>query len=101
MIIYNLLKNLKIKDESGMLIKREGVDTDLDIDSGEADKGNSDAHSLASPNFKKEKDIKREKDIKKDAIKVEHRDQTHRARDAKIAESDLVRDLKAQLKYVD
>jgi E3 ubiquitin-protein ligase BRE1 len=53
---------------------------------------------LTSPPIKKEKDIKREKDVKKE-IKTEkdHREQ-HRAKDAKGAESELVRDLKAQLK---
>lgn len=50
--------------------------------------------------MKKEKDIKREKDIKKETIKTEHRDPAHRAKDTKMAESELVRDLKAQLKYV-
>jgi hypothetical protein len=55
---------------------------------------------LISPPIKKEKDIKREKDVKKE-VKAEkdHREQ-HRAKDAKVAESELVRDLKAQLKYV-
>lgn len=56
--------------------------------------------TLTSPTLKKEKDIKREKDIKKEAVKTEHRDPVHRAKDTKVAESELVRDLKAQLKYV-
>lgn len=33
-------------------------------------------------------------------MKTEHRDPAHRTKDAKMAESELVRDLKAQLKYV-
>lgn len=83
-----------------MPIKREGLDEEADTELGEGDKGTPDSHALASPTLKKEKDIKREKDIKKETIKTEHRDQTHRAKDAKVAESELVRDLKAQLKYV-
>ena len=83
-----------------MPIKREGVDEETETDSGEGDKSTPDSHALASPTLKKEKDIKREKDVKKETIKSEHRDQTtHRSKDAKVAESELVRDLKAQLKY--
>lgn len=74
------------------------MDEEADTESGEGDKGTPDSHALASPTLKKEKDIKREKDIKKE-IKTEHRDQAHRTKDAKVAESELVRDLKAQLKY--
>lgn len=83
-----------------MTIKREGVDEDGENELGDGEKGNSDSHSLASPTLKKEKDIKREKDIKKETIKTEHRDPAHRTKDIKVAESEIVRDLKAQLKYV-
>ncbi|XP_008209347.1 E3 ubiquitin-protein ligase Bre1 isoform X2 [Nasonia vitripennis] len=88
----------QIKEEGGMTIKREGLDEEAETELGEGDKGTPDSHALASPTLKKEKDIKREKDIKKETVKTEHRDQTHRAKDAKVAESELVRDLKAQLK---
>lgn len=67
----------------------------------EADQGGADKdRQLTSPTIKKEKDIKREKDVKKE-VKVEkdHREQ-HRSKDAKVAESEIVRDLRAQLKYV-
>lgn len=67
---------------------------------GEGNKGTPDSLALTSPTLKKEKDIKREKDIKKELLKTEHRDPAHRTKDAKMAESELVRDLKAQLKYV-
>lgn len=61
-------------------------------------KSNSDSHILSSPTLKKEKDLKREKDIKRE-IKAEHKDSMiHRAKDPKAIESEIVRDLKAQLK---
>ncbi|XP_014224845.1 E3 ubiquitin-protein ligase Bre1 isoform X2 [Trichogramma pretiosum] len=86
----------QIKDETGMPIKREGADEDIENELGDGDKGTSD--SLASPTLKKEKDLKREKDVKKESIKTEHRDPTHKSKDAKGAESELVRDLRAQMK---
>lgn len=94
----------QIKEESGVTIKREAggdeeVET-IEVGEGEGIKGTPDSLTLTSPTLKKEKDIKREKDIKKESIKPEHRDPAHRAKDAKMAESELVRDLKAQLKYV-
>lgn len=67
---------------------------------GDGNKGTPDSSALTSPTLKKEKDIKREKDIKKESVKTEHRDPAHRTKDAKMVESELVRDLKAQLKYV-
>lgn len=76
------------------------MDEEADSEVGEGDKGTPDSHALASPTLKKEKDIKREKDIKKEVVKTEHRDPTHRSKDAKVVESEIVRDLKAQLKYV-
>lgn len=72
----------------------------IEVGEGEGNKGTPDSLTLTSPTLKKEKDIKREKDIKKESIKTEHRDPAHRTKDAKMAESELVRDLKAQLKYV-
>lgn len=72
----------------------------IELGEGESNKGAPDSLALTSPILKKEKDIKREKDIKKELLKTEHRDQSHRTKDAKMAESELVRDLKAQLKYV-
>jgi len=72
----------------------------IEVGEGEGNKGTPDSLTLTSPTLKKEKDIKREKDIKKELLKTEHRDTIHRTKDAKMAESELVRDLKAQLKYV-
>lgn len=72
----------------------------IEVGEGEGSKGTPDSATLTSPTIKKEKDIKREKDIKKESIKTEHRDPAHRTKDTKMAESELVRDLKAQLKYV-
>lgn len=84
-----------MKRESG----EEEVET-IEVGEGEGNKGTPDSLTLTSPTLKKEKDNKREKDTKKETIKTEHRDPTHRAKDTKVAESELVRDLKAQLKYV-
>ncbi|XP_033213757.1 E3 ubiquitin-protein ligase Bre1 isoform X2 [Belonocnema kinseyi] len=92
--------SVQIKEESNVTIKREaGVDEEVEtIEVGEGEnKGTPDSSVLTSPTLKKEKDIKRDKDVKKE-IKTEHRDPAHRTKDAKIAESELVRDLKAQLK---
>jgi len=72
----------------------------IEVGESEGNKGTPDSLTLTSPTLKKEKDIKREKDIKKELLKTEHRDTIHRTKDAKMAESELVRDLKAQLKYV-
>ncbi|XP_032674928.1 E3 ubiquitin-protein ligase Bre1 isoform X2 [Odontomachus brunneus] len=91
----------QIKEESGVNIKREIVDEEvetIEVGEGEGSKGTPDSVTLTSPTIKKEKDIKREKDIKKESVKTEHRDPVHRNKDTKMAESELVRDLKAQLK---
>ncbi|XP_033185083.1 E3 ubiquitin-protein ligase Bre1 isoform X2 [Bombus vosnesenskii] len=91
----------QIKEESGVSIKRESGEEEvetIEVGEGEGNKGTPDSLTLTSPTLKKEKDIKREKDIKKEAVKTEHRDPAHRAKDTKVAESELVRDLKAQLK---
>ncbi|CAD6214214.1 GSCOCG00011138001-RA-CDS [Cotesia congregata] len=63
-------------------------------------KSTTDSHSLFLSSIKKDKDIKREKDVRKDAIvKVDHKENTlHRIKDSKGIESEIVRDLKAQLK---
>ncbi|XP_014610053.1 PREDICTED: E3 ubiquitin-protein ligase Bre1 isoform X1 [Polistes canadensis] len=98
----SLPASTQIKEESGVTIKREsGVDEEvetIEVDEGDGNKGTPDSVTLTSPTLKKEKDIKREKDIKKESIKTEHRDPAHRTKDTKVAESELVRDLKAQLK---
>lgn len=94
----------QVKEESGVTIKREVVDEEvetIEVGEGEGSKGTPDSLTLTSPTVKKEKDIKREKDIKKESIKTEHREPAHRTKDSKMAESELVRDLKAQLKYVE
>ncbi|XP_011631446.1 E3 ubiquitin-protein ligase Bre1 isoform X2 [Pogonomyrmex barbatus] len=92
----------QIKEEGGVTVKREsGADEEvetIEVGEGEGNKTTPDSLTLTSPTLKKEKDIKREKDIKKESVKTEHRDPTHRTKDAKMAESELVRDLKAQLK---
>lgn len=92
----------QIKEESGVAIKREaGADEEvetIEVGEGEGSKGTPDSLTLTSPTLKKEKDIKREKDVKKETVKTEHRDPAHRAKETKVAESELVRDLKAQLK---
>ncbi|XP_076233121.1 E3 ubiquitin-protein ligase Bre1 isoform X2 [Calliopsis andreniformis] len=91
----------QIKEESGVSIKRESGEEEvetIEVGEGEGNKGTPDSLTLTSPTLKKEKDIKREKDIKKEAVKTEHRDPAHRTKDTKVAESELVRDLKAQLK---
>ncbi|KAL6254844.1 hypothetical protein P5V15_014183 [Pogonomyrmex californicus] len=91
----------QIKEEGGVTVKREsGADEEIEtieVGEGEGNKTTPDSLTLTSPTLKKEKDIKREKDIKKE-VKTEHRDPAHRTKDAKMAESELVRDLKAQLK---
>ncbi|XP_031848348.1 E3 ubiquitin-protein ligase Bre1 isoform X2 [Nomia melanderi] len=97
----SLSGSTQIKEESGVSIKRESGEEDvetIEVGEGEGNKGTPDSLTLTSPTLKKEKDIKREKDIKKENIKTEHRDPAHRAKDTKVAESELVRDLKAQLK---
>ncbi|XP_076382913.1 E3 ubiquitin-protein ligase Bre1 isoform X2 [Megalopta genalis] len=97
----SLSGSAQIKEESGVSIKRESGEEEvetIEVGEGEGNKGTPDSLTLTSPTLKKEKDIKREKDIKKENIKTEHRDPTHRAKDTKVAESELVRDLKAQLK---
>ncbi|KAF7402899.1 hypothetical protein HZH66_005166 [Vespula vulgaris] len=98
----SLPASTQIKEESGVTIKREsGVDEEvetIEVGEGDGSKGTPDSITLTSPTLKKEKDIKREKDIKKESIKTEHRDPVHRTKDTKVAESELVRDLKAQLK---
>lgn len=87
---------VQVKDEVGTCANKDGAEEEAEGEEGdrEVDKD----RQLTSPPIKKEKDIKREKDVKKE-IKTEkdHREQ-HRAKDAKGAESELVRDLKAQLK---
>lgn len=91
----------QIKEESGVSMKRESGEEEvetIEVGEGEGNKGTPDSLTLTSPTLKKEKDNKREKDTKKETIKTEHRDPTHRAKDTKVAESELVRDLKAQLK---
>ncbi|XP_034938815.1 E3 ubiquitin-protein ligase Bre1 isoform X2 [Chelonus insularis] len=95
--------SMQIKEEGNMNVKRE-MTTDEETDPTETNEGEnknaSDSHALPSPVMKKEKDVKRDKDVKKDpALKTEHRDQTaHRSKDPKMVESEMVRDLKAQLK---
>ncbi|PNF43153.1 E3 ubiquitin-protein ligase Bre1 [Cryptotermes secundus] len=85
-----------VKEETGTCTNKEGAEEEAEGEEGdrEIDKD----RQLTSPPIKKEKDIKREKDVKKE-VKTEkdHREQ-HRAKDAKVAESEMVRDLKAQLK---
>lgn len=92
--------SMLIKDEIGIkkeLATDEEADIGDNIDGESSSKINCDGQSLTSPTLKKEKiDIKREKDIKKEGnIKTEHRD---RPKDAKIAESEIVRELRGQLK---
>ncbi|XP_048507689.1 E3 ubiquitin-protein ligase Bre1 isoform X2 [Athalia rosae] len=98
----SLSGSTQIKEECGVTIKREsGADEEIEtveVGEGECSKGTPDSLLLASPTLRKEKDIKREKDIKKEAIKTEHRDLGHRSKETKLADSELVRDLKAQLK---
>lgn len=92
----------QIKEESSITVKTENradeeVET-IEVGEVEGNKGTPDSLTLTSPILKKEKDVKREKDVKKETIKTEHRDLAHRTKDPKIVESELVRDLKAQLK---
>ncbi|KAK0162907.1 hypothetical protein PV327_006638 [Microctonus hyperodae] len=96
--------SLQIKDETGISVKRE-MATDEENDTIEMSEGENkvipDGHTQPSPTLKKEKEIKREKDVKKEGgIKSEHREQaaSHRVKDPKVVESEIVRDLKAQLK---
>lgn len=94
---------MKIKDEGLTVVKRElAIDEEMDFtekSEGES-KNTTDSHSLFLSSIKKDKDIKREKDVRKDAIvKVDHKENTlHRIKDSKGVESEIVRDLKAQLK---
>ncbi|CAG5096799.1 Similar to Bre1: E3 ubiquitin-protein ligase Bre1 (Drosophila melanogaster) [Cotesia congregata] len=94
---------IQIKDEGITVMKRElAIDEEMDFtekSEGES-KSTTDSHSLFLSSIKKDKDIKREKDVRKDAIvKVDHKENTlHRIKDSKGIESEIVRDLKAQLK---
>ncbi|XP_053594568.1 E3 ubiquitin-protein ligase Bre1 [Microplitis demolitor] len=98
-----LSATIQIKDEGIAVIKRE-LTVDEEIDSAEKSecesKNSSDTHTLNSSTLKKDKDIKREKDLKKEVgVKTEHKENTvHRIKDSKVIESEIVRDLKAQLK---
>ncbi|XP_022207571.2 E3 ubiquitin-protein ligase Bre1 [Nilaparvata lugens] len=107
----------KIKDEpGGMSIKREPTEEEAEneaVAGGESDKDNQ----LTSPTIKKEKSGggagggeggvagaggaqggAAGANVKRESVKKEpHRDQ-HRGKDAKAPESEIVRDLKAQLK---
>ncbi|CAH1406685.1 unnamed protein product [Nezara viridula] len=77
----------KVKEEPS--IKREFIEEEIEGDDGTGDK----EKCGSSPIVKKEGAANIKKEIKKE----QHRDQ-HRAKDVKPAESELVRDLKAQLK---
>ncbi|XP_074106398.1 E3 ubiquitin-protein ligase Bre1 isoform X2 [Cotesia typhae] len=94
---------IQIKDEGLTVVKRElAIDEEMDFtekSEGES-KNTTDSHSLFLSSIKKDKDIKREKDVRKDAIvKVDHKENTlHRIKDSKSVESEIVKDLKAQLK---
>ncbi|XP_014299475.2 E3 ubiquitin-protein ligase Bre1 isoform X2 [Microplitis demolitor] len=98
-----LSATIQIKDEGIAVIKRE-LTIDEEIDSAEKSecesKNTSDTHTLILSTLKKGKDIKREKDVKKEVgVKTEHKENTvHRIKDSKVIESEIVRDLKAQLK---
>lgn len=80
-------EGLKIKEEPS--IKREFIDEEVEETDESADK----EKSGSSPVVKKEGGGTVKKEIKKE----QHRDQ-HRAKEVKSADSELVRDLKAQLK---
>lgn len=77
----------KVKEEPS--IKREFIEEEIEGDDGAGDK----EKCGSSPIVKKEGAANIKKEIKKE----QHRDQ-HRAKEVKPAESELVRDLKAQLK---
>ncbi|XP_014280256.1 E3 ubiquitin-protein ligase Bre1 isoform X2 [Halyomorpha halys] len=77
----------KVKEEPS--IKREFIEEEIEGDDGGGDK----EKCGSSPIVKKEGAANIKKEIKKE----QHRDQ-HRAKEVKPAESELVRDLKAQLK---
>ncbi|PSN50248.1 E3 ubiquitin-protein ligase Bre1 [Blattella germanica] len=87
---------VQVKEEAGTCSSKEGIEEEAEGE--EVDRETDKDRQLTSPPIKKEKDIKREKDVKKE-IKTEkdHREQ-HRAKEAKVVESEIVRDLKAQLK---
>ncbi|GLH01683.1 Laminin subunit alpha [Gryllus bimaculatus] len=90
-------ESVKIKEEPGLSGSKEGLEEETECEEGdrEADKD----RQMTSPPIKKEKDAKRDKDIKKE-VKTEkdHKEQHRNAKDAKVTESDLVRDLRAQIK---
>ncbi|XP_046998497.1 E3 ubiquitin-protein ligase Bre1 isoform X2 [Schistocerca americana] len=89
---------VQIKEEPGITSGKEGAEEEPEGEEAERECGDKE-RQLTSPTIKKEKDIKREKGEVKKEIKTEkdHREQ-HRGKDAKTAESELVRDLRAQLK---
>lgn len=87
-----------MKEESGIVIKREGEEEVETIDVGEGENKVAADGTANCQAVKKEKDIKREKENKKEAVKTEHRDPAHRTKDAKNAEPEYVRELRAQLK---
>lgn len=94
----------KVKEEPGSLIKREPQEEETEseeLGNGDLDKDKQ----LTSPTVKKEKDcnssgsgsVTNATGGKRD-IKKEHNRDQHRLKDAKVPESEIVRDLKAQLK---
>nr|CAD7447157.1 unnamed protein product [Timema bartmani] len=82
-----------VKEEQGGGAK-EGVEEEVKGEEGDQ----TDKDQLQSPTMKKEKDLKKEKDVKKEVKNEKDQKEQHRAKELKAADSEMVRDLRAQLK---
>ncbi|CAG2054783.1 unnamed protein product [Timema podura] len=82
-----------VKEEQGGGAK-EGVEEEVKGEEGDQ----ADKDQLQSPTMKKEKDLKKEKDVKKEVKNEKDQKEQHRAKELKAADSEMVRDLRAQLK---
>nr|CAD7404755.1 unnamed protein product [Timema poppensis] len=82
-----------VKEEQGGGAK-EGVEEEVKGEEGDQ----TDKDQLQSPTMKKEKDLKKEKDVKKEVKTEKDQKEQHRAKELKAADSEMVRDLRAQLK---
>nr|CAD7394002.1 unnamed protein product [Timema cristinae] len=82
-----------VKEEQGGGAK-EGVEEEVKGEEGDQ----TDKDQLQSPTMKKEKDLKKEKDVKKEVKSEKDQKEQHRAKELKAADSEMVRDLRAQLK---
>ncbi|XP_067012730.1 E3 ubiquitin-protein ligase Bre1 isoform X2 [Anabrus simplex] len=90
--------SVQIKEEPGLGPTKEGMEEEIEGEEGDRDIDKD--RLMTSPPTKKEKDVKRcEKgDVKKEVKTEKDHKEQHRNKEAKVAESEMVRDLRAQLK---